>query len=118
MAKMLTDAERKAATAFLRGLDVFTELRTAIPSQYLRTFLFVAMDEGKPIGEYARKAGVAPSVMSRHVLDLSDGSRRVSDEGLGLLVSKLNPNNRREHIVYLTDVGKAVFGKIVRNLEH
>lgn len=117
MVKSITDAERRTAVAFLRGLDVFTDLRGTIPTQYLRAFILIAMDEGRPVGEYAQKAQVSPSVMSRHVLDLADGSRRVNEEGLGLVVSKLNPNNRREHVVYLTDKGRAVFGKIVRNLE-
>jgi DNA-binding MarR family transcriptional regulator len=80
--------------------------------------MLIALDEGKSIGEYARKAGVTPSVMSRHILDLSDSTRRINDRGMELVVTKLNPENRREHVVYLTEKGKGLLSKITRYMEH
>jgi DNA-binding MarR family transcriptional regulator len=113
----LVGTDRKAATALLRALDAFTEVRGTIPTQYVRAFLLIALDEGKTVGEYAMKSGVAQSVMSRHVLDLSDSSRRVNEPGMDLVLVKMNPNNRREHNVYLTPKGKVLLTKLIRQLE-
>jgi DNA-binding MarR family transcriptional regulator len=109
--------DHKAASAFLRALDAFTGERNAIPTQYIRAFLLIALDEGKTVGEYAIKSGVSPSVMSRHVLDIGE-FRRTKQPGLGLVYSKPNVMNLREHNVFLTDKGRALLHKIVRHMEY
>lgn len=116
-ARELPDRDRKAGSALLRALDAFTGERTAIPTQYIRAFLLIALDEGKTVGEYAIKSGVSPSVMSRHVLDIGE-FRRTKEPGLGLVYTKPNVMNLREHNVFLSDKGRALYHKIIRHLEH
>jgi DNA-binding MarR family transcriptional regulator len=77
----------------------------------LRTFLLVAMDEGKSVQDYADAPGVSKSVMSRHILDLGDRTRYM-EAGLGLMYSR--PSELRKHEVWLTPTGKALAKKILR----
>ena len=46
-----------------------------MPVQYITSFLLVATDEGLTVTDYAKKAGVSKSVMSRHLLDIGGRSR-------------------------------------------
>jgi hypothetical protein len=108
--------ERKAGLNLLGALKCFQEIRHTMPLQYVATFLLVALDEGKTIGEYALKADVSLSVMSRHILDLGLRTRGRAP-GLGLVVTKQNLINLREHTVHLTDKGRALYRKIVKQLE-
>ena len=115
MGRDFTDAEKKAGLCLLTAMEAFKELRHTMPAQYIVAFLLVALDEGKAVGEYAVKAGVAPSVMSRHLLDIGPRNRHM-EEGFGLIETKPNIMNLREHSVYLTDKGRALFHKITRQL--
>lgn len=53
----------------------FLAVRPTMPMQYWNTFLMIAADEGLSVIEYARRAGLSQSVMSRHILDIGDKSR-------------------------------------------
>ena len=53
--------------------------------------------------------------MSRHVLDLSV-KRRTGEEGVGLLITRPNPVEMRQHQVFLTATGRALAHKVVRAL--
>lgn len=108
--------ERRAGLTLLASLDAFREIRHTMPLQYIIAFLLVALDEGKTVGDYAIKSGVSPSVMSRHLLDIGERNRHLA-EGFGLVMTKPNVLNLREHTVFLTDKGRALFHKIVRQLE-
>lgn len=113
--KNLSDGELKTWNRFLTALDVFTTERNTMPVQYIRAFALIVLNEGKTVGEYARMSGVAPSVMSRHIADLGPRTRGMQP-GLGLLITKQNYENMREHTVHLTDKGKALAHKLPRNL--
>jgi DNA-binding MarR family transcriptional regulator len=87
-----------------------------MPIQYVTSFLLVATDEGRTVTEYATKAGVSKSVMSRHLLDIGDRSRHM-EAGLGLVTFRPRPENLREHEYMLTNKGRALWGQLVRIME-
>ena len=105
--------------ALLAAIRAFMRERGDMPAQYIQTFLLVATEPGLGVSEYALRAGVSKSVMSRHILDL--GVRHRSGEpGLGLLYTKQNPMNLRAHEVFLTDKGvhmKSILNNAYRMVE-
>lgn len=115
----LSDRDVRIAHTLMAALECFKELRHTMPMQYVLTFLLVATNEGRAVGAYAEAAGVSASVMSRHVLDIGPKRRgsRGDTDGFDLVHSRQNPENLREHNVYLTDTGRAVFRRVVRMLE-
>jgi DNA-binding MarR family transcriptional regulator len=87
-----------------------------MPLQYLTSFLLVAMEEGLSVSEYAKRAGVSNSVMSRHLLDIGDRSRH-GEEGFGLVTFRPRIENLREHEYTLTQKGRMLWREIVRIME-
>jgi DNA-binding MarR family transcriptional regulator len=111
----LTAHERKSGLNLFAALECFREIRHTMPLQYVVTFLLVALDEGRTVGEYAIKSRVSASVMSRHISDLGPRTRGLAP-GLSILVTKQNINNMREHTVHLTEKGRALYQKVVDEL--
>lgn len=109
-------ADKKLLAAFLNGHDPFVAIRHTLPMQYVRAFLLVALNEGRGVMEYAKEAGVAQSVMSRHLSDLGYKDRN-GGPGYGLLTMRMDPLNLRRHQVMLTDKGRAISGAIVRAMK-
>src|SRR5512139_124364 len=114
--KAFSDLERATGNRLMSALECFKDIRHTMPFQYVLTFMMVALDEGKAIGEYAVKSGVSPSVMSRHVLDIGMRQRNM-EPGFDLVMTKPNIHNLREHSVWLTDKGRALYHKICRRME-
>jgi hypothetical protein len=73
----LDEEEQKSLRSMLRALQPFRELRQDMPLQYVASFLWVAVNEGLGVTDYAQRAGVAQSVMTRHLLDLGERDRRM-----------------------------------------
>jgi hypothetical protein len=94
-------------------LDVFRTVRPTMPLQHAYTFLLVAMEEGLGVLEYAERAGVAQSVMTRHLLDIGLQTRK-REPGLGLVIQRPDPLDMRKHQTFLTQDGKALLHKIKR----
>lgn len=110
------EREKIQLSALMSSLEPFRELKATMPLQYVTSFLLVALDEGQSVTEYARRAGVAQSVMTRHLLDLGE-SNRYREEGFGLIDSRPDPLDRRAHLAVLSQKGKGFVGKLVRALE-
>ena len=53
------------------------------------------MKEGQTVTEYAEKAGVPQTVMTRHLLEIGDRSRD-KEKGLGLVTQKADMNDLRK----------------------
>jgi DNA-binding MarR family transcriptional regulator len=110
------DKDDKAALfRALTFVDAFRKLRPTMPLQHAYTFLLVAMEEGLGVSEYAEKAGVPQTVMTRHLLDMGTHTR-TRQEGLGILVSRMDPLDMRKHQTYLTPEGRALLHKIIRTM--
>jgi hypothetical protein len=71
----LSDDEKRSTKGLITALETFRELRRDMPLQYVYSFLLVAEEEGLGVNEYAKKAGVSSSVMSRHLLDIGEEDR-------------------------------------------
>lgn len=110
--RTLPTEERLSAGSLYAALSIFKEMRGDMPLQWVITFLLVAMEEGQGVGEYAARAGVSKSVMSRHILDLSV-KLRTGEEGMGVLVTRTNPVNLRQHEVHLSPKGRTLAHRIL-----
>jgi|SRR6185437_12808955 len=108
----LPDDEKKVARSLLAALGLFKELRKTMPLQYVTAFLQVARQEGLGVTEYAERAGVSVSVMSRHLLDIGERNRRM-DEGFGLVKYRASPLELRKHEYTLTPMGRSLMKKLV-----
>ena len=65
--------------------------------------------------DYANRAGISQTVMSRHLLDIGERNRHM-EPGFGLVTKRANPMNLRQQEVSLTDKGRAVAMKMIRAL--
>jgi DNA-binding MarR family transcriptional regulator len=95
----------------LATLEPFFTIRTTMPARAIQTFLMVAEKEELSVGEYAKRAGISLTTMSRNLLDLADRDRNF-DEGAGLIEGHENPLNRREKLYRLTPKGRALLARI------
>jgi DNA-binding MarR family transcriptional regulator len=114
--KTLADSDRKVVKALLGALEPFRVIRGAMPLQYVTAFLLVAEEEGLGVNDYAKRAGVSMSVMSRHLLDIGERNRNM-EEGFGLVTYRANPLELRKHEYMLTDKGRTVLHQIMRQLK-
>lgn len=113
--KQLGENETNAARSLLGAIEPFRALRGTMPLQYVHAFLLVAMEEGLSVSEYAKRAGVSLSVMSRHLLDIGERDRYM-EEGFGLVTARRNPMELRKSEYFLTPKGKALLHQITREL--
>jgi len=112
----LSDRNRGVVNGLLGALDPFRAIRSTMPLQYVVAFLLVAQEELLGVGEYAERAGVSVSVMSRHLLDIGERNRHL-EKGFGLVTYRANPMELRKHEYMLTDRGRALLHQITRQLE-
>ena len=112
----LDDETKNAMHEMLAALEPFRALRQTMPLQYIVSFLLVALDEGRSVNEYAERACVGTSVMSRHLLDIGERNRN-KEEGFGLVTQRADPMELRKHQMMLTPKGRAVAHQIARHLK-
>jgi hypothetical protein len=87
---------------FLRRMQA---IRHTMPLQYMNTFLLVVIYPGHSVEELAELAGVAQSVMSRHIRDIGPVNRHL-EPGFDLVKLTLDPKDMRRHVYVLTPKGK------------
>jgi DNA-binding MarR family transcriptional regulator len=104
---MLSDEERAAARALRLALEPFYTMRRDVPLSYLRTFLLIAEEEGLGVNEYAGIGDIAPSVMTRNILDIGSLNRH-KQEGLALVTNERDPFDLRKHNVKVTPKGRTL----------
>jgi DNA-binding MarR family transcriptional regulator len=73
----------------------------------LVSFLLVVEHEGKGVTEYAELAEVAPTVMTRHLLDIGARDRR-GEEGFGWITQERDKKDLRRQHATLTPEGRRV----------
>jgi DNA-binding MarR family transcriptional regulator len=113
-AKSLDD-EKQVLASFLKALKPFRTLRETMPLQYVLSFLLVAMDENQNVTEYAKRAGISQSLMTRHLADLSMVNR-YHEEGFGLVEGYDDIMDRRNRLIRLTAKGQRIVGQIFGSL--
>lgn len=109
----LKDDEKAALKNIYALLSAFKKIRPTMPLQHAVTFVLVAMDEGQGVLEYAERADVAQTVMTRHLLDIGS-QNRFREPGYGLLIQRQDPLDLRKHQTFLTREGRALLHEIVR----
>jgi DNA-binding MarR family transcriptional regulator len=98
----------------LHAVDAFIGLRKTMPLQYVRAFMLVATDEGRNVTEYAKRAGITPSLMTRHLADLGE-INRYHKPGFGLVEQFDDPMDRRNRLMRLTAKGQQMVQKICKH---
>jgi DNA-binding MarR family transcriptional regulator len=106
----LTDDERAFARALMTCLEQFTYDRQTMPLQYVISFLRVCSEEGHGSVEYAKRAGISPTVMTRHLLDIGERNR-ARGEGFGWITQERDKFDLRRHAASVTPVGRALLNK-------
>lgn len=89
------------------ALKPFQKLRDTMPLQYVTTFILVATEENLNVTEYAKRAGISQSLMTRHLADLGEVNR-YHEEGFGLVEAYDDVMDRRNRLVRLTAKGRHV----------
>jgi DNA-binding MarR family transcriptional regulator len=107
--------DTRAINVALSVLEAFREVRADMPATHIYSFLTVALEEGLGVHEYARRAGIPQTTMTRHLLDLGSMDRK-RQPGLGLLAQRMDPADLRKHQTFLTPAGRAVLNKVIRSI--
>jgi len=97
---------------FGRKLLVALEPVREMPVNKLMSLFTVATKEGLTVDDYAKRAGISPTTMSRHLLDLGEIDR-TKQPGLGLVEGRTNVTNQREKVYGLTPKGRTLVTTIV-----
>jgi hypothetical protein len=115
MKRELPEEGISAVSSLLGALQPFFALKGTLPARCIEAFLLVALQEGLSVSEYAERAGISMSTMSRNLLDVGDRNRHM-EEGYGLVTGRHNPMNLREKEYFLTDKGRALVHKVTLQL--
>ena len=109
----ITATERKAIENLLGAIEPFGE----IPLPYIRTFLAIALEEGKSQSTYGRIVGINRIDACRHIHALGDRARH-GGPGFGLVRMEHDPNKMHNaYRIYLTAKGRTLAAEIFRNLK-
>jgi DNA-binding MarR family transcriptional regulator len=108
----ISDDDKRVLTNLEAALKPFFKLSPTMPMQYVTAFLLVALKEGQTVGELATRAGITPSLMTRHLADLGQNNR-YHEKGYDLIVKTDDPMDRRTRRQRLTDKGQRVVGQIL-----
>ena len=108
-------SDKRVVQALLWALKPLSNLRRSIPLPYAVTFLTVALEEGKPVGAYARELNFNRYVMSRYMQCIGDKARN-GNAGLGLVTIKRTRGYPTRTEVFLTDKGRALAAQVFQGL--
>jgi len=111
----LSDDERTILKNVMHLMDAFRVVRPTMPLQHAYTFLLVAAEEGLGVQDYAKRARVAQTVMTRHLLDIGLMNRK-RQPGYGLVTQRSHPLDLRKHQTFLTSEGRSLLHKIIRSV--
>ena len=111
----IAPTNKRVVQTLLWALKPLSNLRRSIPLPYAITFLTVALEEGKPVGAYARDLDFTRYVMSRYMQCIGEKSRN-GGPGLGLVTIKRTTGYPTRTEVFLTEKGRAVAAQVFDNL--
>lgn len=111
-----TDEQKEYARALFFALKPFAAERPTMPLQHIMTFLQVVLEEGKGVTEYADKARVAQSVMTRHLLDIGERNR-AKEPGYAWITQKADLQDMRRHKTFLSAKGRGVIHDVIHALD-
>jgi DNA-binding MarR family transcriptional regulator len=97
-------------------LAKFFAMRQTLPARCIQAFFLVAEEEGLTVSEYARRAGMSRTSMSRNIADLTARNRSKTD-GHALLLKRESVDNLCERHIYLSDKGKQLLADVKQIME-
>ena len=111
----IAPSDKRVVQTLLWALKPLGNLRRSTPLPYAVTFLTVALEEGKPVGAYARELDFNRYVMSRYMQCIGDKARN-GGAGLGLVTVKRTTGYPTRTEVFLTEKGRAIASQVFENL--
>jgi DNA-binding MarR family transcriptional regulator len=100
-------------------IDVLQEVREKVdPEMQLQTLvalLTTAAEPGITMKDLSQLRGISQSAMSRNVDTLGQGFQR-DGKGLGLLIAREDPTERRRKVLQLTPKGERLMGDLTDKL--
>jgi hypothetical protein len=108
-------SDKRVVQTLLWAIKPLANLRRSIPLPYVLAFLTVALEEGKPVGTYAREMDVNRWVMTRIMQTIGEKARNGAP-GLGLVTIKRTTGYPTRTEVFLTDKGRKVADQVFRQL--
>jgi DNA-binding MarR family transcriptional regulator len=113
-AEPLSLSDRRAIQALLSALSPLSDLRDRpIPLPFAVVFLSVALDEGQPVGKYAKDLNITRFATFKYLQSIGDRGRH-NAPALGLVTIKRG--YRQKTSVVLTDKGRAVAAQVIARL--
>jgi hypothetical protein len=113
-AESILSRDRRAVQAVLSALELLSDLRDRpIPLPFVAVFLSVVLNEGQPVGSYAKELNMSRYAMFKYIRSIGDRGRH-NAAGLGLVTMKRG--YRVKTAVVLTDKGRGVAAEVFRRL--
>jgi hypothetical protein len=113
-AEPISPGDRKAVQTLLAALTPISDLRERpIPLPFAVVFLSVVLNEGQPVGRYAKDLNITRFAMFKYIQSLGDRGRH-NAPSLGLVTIKRG--YRAKTAVVLTDKGRAVAAQVFAKL--
>jgi hypothetical protein len=113
-AEPLLPSDRRAIQTLLSALTPISDLRDRpIPLPFAVVFLSVVLDEGQPVGKYAKDLNITRFATFKYLQSIGDRGRH-NAPALGLVTIKRG--YRQKTSVVLTDKGRAVAAQVIARL--
>jgi hypothetical protein len=110
----ISPSDRRAVQTLLSALTPLGDLRgRPIPLPFAVVFLSVVLNEGQPVGRYAKDLNITRFATFKYIQSIGDRGRH-NTAGLGLVTIKRG--YRVKTAVVLTDKGRAVAAEVFRRL--
>ena len=112
----ITPDDRNAIQSLLSALTTISDLRDRpIPLPFAVVFLSVVLNEGQPVGRYARDLNMTRFATFKYMQSIGDRGRH-NAPALGLVAIKRG--DREKTSVVLTDKGREVAARVIYRLRH
>ena len=113
-AESISPGDRRAIQTLLSALTPLSDLRDRpIPLPFAVVFLSVVLNEGQPVGSYAKVLNITRYAAFKYIQSIGDRGRH-NASGLGLITIKRG--FRVKTAVVLTDKGRAVAAQVIGRL--
>ena len=114
--EQISPRDRKAAQTLLSALRPFSDLRDRpIPLPFAVAFLSVVLNEGQPVGWYAKELNMTRFAMFKYIRSIGDRAEK-NAAGLKLVTINRSRGYRLKTAVILTDKGRAVAAQVFSRL--
>ena len=112
--EQISPSDRKAIQTLLSALRPISDLRDRpIPLPFAVVFLSVVLNEGQPVGWYAKELNMTRFAAFKYIRSIG---HRAENNAAGLKLVTINRGYRVKTAVVLTDKGRAVAAEVFRRL--